>query len=433
MEPVGLDQPARGGGSVAVGDGRGQPGGIGAWRRAVRCRRRGHPRPRRLVERTVRGRGRRRPGRGWRRARAGDLHRGAGPWRPSDRYRQCCRQAGRDGQRSGHRAWSPPPTRCGGPRPAAQVAGAIGPAAAAPAGRATRCRWRTAARARSTRSAEPTAPRWSPGRWAPRSRPAGGSTGRTAVIEMARASGLELVGGAEGNDPVAASTAGTGELIVAAIDSGATRVIVAVGGSATHRRRARRAAGPSPARPPQGHRPHRRLRRAHGLRRCGDGVRPAEGRHRRPGRAAAAPPRAPGPGVPRRARRRRAALEGAGAAGGLAGGLAAAGARLRVAASTSWPTRWSSTTGSRAPTWSSPPRASSTRRASRARSWAASPSWPRHAGVPCWPSPGRSSTAMERPHRGRLARRALRRGAGPHGHAGVHRGGRVRRPRRPPA
>src|SRR3954452_21081463 len=33
---------------------------------------------------------------------------------------------------------------------------------------------------------------------------------RSAVIEMARASGLELVGGAEGNDPIAASTTGTG-------------------------------------------------------------------------------------------------------------------------------------------------------------------------------------------------------------------------------
>jgi len=57
--------------------------------------------------------------------------------------------------------------------------------------------------------------------------------GRTAVIEMARASGLDLVGGASGNDPVAASTAGTGELIVAALDAGATRVIVGVGGSAS--------------------------------------------------------------------------------------------------------------------------------------------------------------------------------------------------------
>lgn len=57
--------------------------------------------------------------------------------------------------------------------------------------------------------------------------------GRTAVIEMARASGLELAGGADGNDPVAASTAGTGELIVEAIDKGANRVIVGLGGSAT--------------------------------------------------------------------------------------------------------------------------------------------------------------------------------------------------------
>jgi glycerate 2-kinase len=57
--------------------------------------------------------------------------------------------------------------------------------------------------------------------------------GRTAVIEMARASGLDLAGGPEGNDPVAASTAGTGELIGAAVEAGATRVIVGVGGSAT--------------------------------------------------------------------------------------------------------------------------------------------------------------------------------------------------------
>ena len=57
--------------------------------------------------------------------------------------------------------------------------------------------------------------------------------GRTAVIEMARASGLVLAGGPEGNDPVAASTAGTGELIVEALDAAATRVIVGLGGSAS--------------------------------------------------------------------------------------------------------------------------------------------------------------------------------------------------------
>src|SRR5690242_6959348 len=42
--------------------------------------------------------------------------------------------------------------------------------------------------------------------------------GTTAVIEMARASGLAVIGGAEHNDPIAATTTGTGELITAAMD-----------------------------------------------------------------------------------------------------------------------------------------------------------------------------------------------------------------------
>ena len=52
----------------------------------------------------------------------------------------------------------------------------------------------------------------------------------TAVVEMARASGLALV---PANDPVRATTRGTGELIRAALEAGLRRVIVAVGGSAT--------------------------------------------------------------------------------------------------------------------------------------------------------------------------------------------------------
>jgi glycerate kinase len=52
----------------------------------------------------------------------------------------------------------------------------------------------------------------------------------TAVIEAARASGLALV---KRNDPVNATTRGTGELIAAALAAGASEVIVAVGGSAT--------------------------------------------------------------------------------------------------------------------------------------------------------------------------------------------------------
>ena len=53
----------------------------------------------------------------------------------------------------------------------------------------------------------------------------------TGVVEMARASGLSLVEGR--NDPLRASTRGTGELINAALRAGARRVIVGVGGSAT--------------------------------------------------------------------------------------------------------------------------------------------------------------------------------------------------------
>ena len=54
-----------------------------------------------------------------------------------------------------------------------------------------------------------------------------------AVIEMAAASGLALVGGAAGNDAIAATTAGTGELIDMALDAGAKRIVVCLGGSAT--------------------------------------------------------------------------------------------------------------------------------------------------------------------------------------------------------
>jgi glycerate kinase len=53
-----------------------------------------------------------------------------------------------------------------------------------------------------------------------------------AVVEMAQASGLGLVKEEE-RDAWAASTRGTGELIVAAVETGATEVLVTVGGSAT--------------------------------------------------------------------------------------------------------------------------------------------------------------------------------------------------------
>lgn len=55
----------------------------------------------------------------------------------------------------------------------------------------------------------------------------------TAIIEMAEASGLQLVP-VDQRDACISSTFGTGELIRAALDAGAQRVILAIGGSATN-------------------------------------------------------------------------------------------------------------------------------------------------------------------------------------------------------
>ena len=57
--------------------------------------------------------------------------------------------------------------------------------------------------------------------------------GRTAVVEMARASGLKLLEPSERN-PLTTTTYGTGQLIAAAIEAGAKRLIVGIGGSATN-------------------------------------------------------------------------------------------------------------------------------------------------------------------------------------------------------
>jgi glycerate kinase len=152
--------------------------------------------------------------------------------------------------------------------------------------------------------------------------------GRTAVIEMARASGLALVGGSQGNDPIAASTVGTGELISAAVDLGARRVLVGLGGSAT-------TDGGLGA-----------LRALYPLHRLAGVELVALCDVRTPFVAAAeafAPQKGATPAQVELLRRRLArlaevyladheidvrAIEGAGAAGGLAGGLAVAGATL---------------------------------------------------------------------------------------------------------
>jgi len=57
--------------------------------------------------------------------------------------------------------------------------------------------------------------------------------GKTAVIEMAAASGLPLVP-KEKRDPRVTTTFGTGELIKAALDEGLPKIIIGIGGSATN-------------------------------------------------------------------------------------------------------------------------------------------------------------------------------------------------------
>jgi glycerate kinase len=152
--------------------------------------------------------------------------------------------------------------------------------------------------------------------------------GRLAVVEMARASGLELVGGREGNDPIAATSSGTGELIAAAVDAGCRRIVLGVGGSASTD------GGLGAVRALE---PLARLRGVELVVACDVRTRFVD----------AAPVFAPQKGASaaqvellRRRLERLAdvylhnygvdvrALEGSGAAGGLAGGLAVAGARL---------------------------------------------------------------------------------------------------------
>lgn len=57
--------------------------------------------------------------------------------------------------------------------------------------------------------------------------------GSTAVVEMAAASGLHLLSDDERN-PLTTSTSGTGELLLAAVEAGVSKIVVGIGGSATN-------------------------------------------------------------------------------------------------------------------------------------------------------------------------------------------------------
>ena len=56
---------------------------------------------------------------------------------------------------------------------------------------------------------------------------------RTAFVEMAAASGITLIDKAD-LDPLRASTYGTGQLLLAAIEAGAKEIVIGIGGSATN-------------------------------------------------------------------------------------------------------------------------------------------------------------------------------------------------------
>ena len=175
-----------------------------------------------------------------------------------------------------------------------------------------------------------------PNRVATRHRPAGRS-GRGGVAARrhagrdrdGRASGLALVGGAEGNDPIAATTTGTGELIAMARRERARRGSSSASAdrrpptaaSARCERSSRSTAAtasswswPATCAPPSSTPPT-----------CS---RPQKGATRGAGRAARRRLERLAEVYLERPRRRRAAsCTGSGAAGGLAGGLAAVGAR----------------------------------------------------------------------------------------------------------
>ena len=219
--------------------------------------------------------------------------------------------------------------RCAPTRPRRAMAAGVAPGGLRR--RRSSCRWPTAARERSTRcsprAAVRVARRGSPDRSAIRStREWGVLPGGIAIVEMAQASGLALVRGR--NDPLRASTRGTGELIAAVRAQGFNRVVVAVGGSATTDGglAAVEALGWSLA----GHEGHGRVRRRD-RRSSTPRTSTVRRRARRDAQVALldAPARRRSPTSTARAPASTSrSSTGAGAAGGLAGGLAAIGAEL---------------------------------------------------------------------------------------------------------
>ena len=90
---------------------------------------------------------------------------------------------------------------------------------AGPLGEAVDAEWRLLTAPTATATATTTAPRT--------------TSPRTAVIEMSKAAGRALVPHPQHEDPVNADTTGVGQLLLAARDAGARRIVIGCGGSAT--------------------------------------------------------------------------------------------------------------------------------------------------------------------------------------------------------
>jgi glycerate 2-kinase len=85
----------------------------------------------------------------------------------------------------------------------------------------------------SPRTTEVSGPLGRPVRAEWRMLPAAGGRGPTAVVEMSRAAGRALLATPQGDDPLRAGTRGVGQLLLAARDAGAARIVIGCGGSAT--------------------------------------------------------------------------------------------------------------------------------------------------------------------------------------------------------
>ncbi len=131
------------------------------------------------------------------------------------------------------------PDKFRGTAEAAEVAAAVAQAAGEAGWTADTAPCPTAARACSMPSAATPAHRAWPDPWASPPGPNGAccaapdATRSEAVIEMSQAAGRALLPHPAGDDPLRADTAGVGQLLLAARDAGATRIIIGCGGSAT--------------------------------------------------------------------------------------------------------------------------------------------------------------------------------------------------------